>query len=117
MKWNFKFILSFLLVTSTVASWAQNIPSRPNPPRLVNDYADVLSAGDEANLERQLVAYDDSTSNQIAVVLIKTLDGYPKEEYANKLLREWGIGNKETNNGVLILAAIDDRQVWIEVGY
>ncbi|MFX5602861.1 TPM domain-containing protein, partial [Acinetobacter baumannii] len=44
-------------------------------------------------------------------------DGYEIAEYANKLFREWGIGNKKTNNGVLILAAIDDRKVWIEVGY
>jgi uncharacterized protein len=50
-------------------------------------------------------------------VLIKTLNDRPVEEYATKLFREWGIGNKKTNNGVLILAAIDDRKVWIEVGY
>ncbi|MGQ7398861.1 TPM domain-containing protein, partial [Streptococcus suis] len=76
-----------------------------------------LSADQAAILEQKLVALDDSTSNQIAVVLIKSLDGYEVAEYANKLFREWGIGNKKTNNGVLILASIDDRKVWIEVGY
>ncbi|HAK12506.1 MAG TPA: methanol dehydrogenase, partial [Chitinophagaceae bacterium] len=55
--------------------------------------------------------------NQIAVVLIRSLEDYPIEEYANKLFREWGIGNKKTNNGVLLIAAIDDRKVRIEVGY
>ena len=64
----------------------------------------------------KLVAIDDSSSNQIAVVIIPTLDGYPKEEYANKLLRDWGIGGKK-NNGILLLIAINDRQMWIEVGY
>jgi uncharacterized protein len=117
MKLKLKFILSCLLVLATITAWSQNIPSKPNPPKLVNDYAGVLTPDEEQRLERQLVSVDDSTSNQIAIVLVKTLDGYPKEEYANKLFRSWGIGNKSTNNGVLILAAIDDRQIWIEVGY
>ena len=96
---------------------AQEVLPRPNPPRLVTDQAGVLSAGELQALEQKLVAFDDSSSNQIAVVLIKTLNDRPVEEYATKLFREWGIGNKKTNNGVLILAAIDDRKVWIEVGY
>ena len=96
---------------------AQNIPSRPNPPRLVNDFAGVLSPSEVQQLEQQLVAYDDSTSNQIAIVTVKTLDDYPIEEYALKILRDWGVGNKKTNNGIVILAAIDDHKVRIEVGY
>jgi uncharacterized protein len=96
---------------------AQEVLPRPNPPRLVTDQAGVLSEGERQALEQKLVALDDSSSNQIAVVLIKTLNDRPVEEYATKLFREWGIGNKKTNNGVLILAAIDDRKVWIEVGY
>jgi uncharacterized protein len=82
----------------------------------VNDAAGVLSKEQVEILEQKLVALDDSTSNQIAVVLIRTLDDYPIEEYANKLFREWGIGSKK-NNGVLLIAAIDDRKVRIEVGY
>ena len=96
---------------------AQEVLPRPNPPRLVTDQAGVLSASELQSLEQKLVALDDSSSNQIAVVLIKTLNDRPIEEYATKLFREWGIGNKKTNNGVLILAAIDDGKVWIEVGY
>lgn len=97
--------------------YAQEVLPRPNPPRLVTDQAGVLSASEIQALEQKLVALDDSSSNQIAVVLIKTLNDRPVEDYATKLFREWGIGNKKTNNGVLILAAIDDRKVWIEVGY
>ncbi len=101
----------------SISLYAQNIPARPNPPRLVNDFAGVLSTEQEEILEHKLVALDDSTSNQIAIVLIKTLNDYPIEDYANKLYRSWGIGNKGTNNGVLVIAAIDDHKVRIEVGY
>lgn len=112
-----QYLLSILFVLVAFAGYAQNVLPKPNPPKLVNDAAGVLSPDQVAILEQKLVALDDSTSNQIAVVLIKSLDGYEIAEYANKLFREWGIGNKKTNNGVLILAAIDDRKVWIEVGY
>ncbi len=109
------FLLLFCIVG--LLTNAQNVLPKPNPPRLVNDAAGVLSAEQVAILEQKLVALDDSTSNQIAVVLIKTLDGAAIEDYAQKLFREWGIGNKKTNNGVLIIAAIDDRKMWITVGY
>lgn len=110
-------LLTALLVCFSILAVAQKIPARPSPPTLVNDFADVLTAEEERRLEQQLVAYDDTTSNQVAIVLINTLDDYPIEEYALRLFREWGIGNKQTNNGVLILAAIDDHKVRIEVGY
>jgi uncharacterized protein len=116
MKRIIKGVVWLLLLLPLVAV-AQNIPPRPNPPRLVNDIAGVLSAEQENMLERKLVAYDDSTSNQIAVVLISSLNEYPIEEYALKLFRDWQIGNKTTNNGILVLAAIDDRKIRIEVGY
>lgn len=112
-----KLLLILLLVVSFIAGIAQNVVPPPNPPRLVNDYAGVLSKEQVSILEEKLVALDDSTSNQIAVVILKSLDGYEVQEYANKLFRSWGIGNKKTNNGVLILASIEDRKVWIEVGY
>lgn len=106
-------LTSFLLV---VNSFGQNLPAKPNPPRLVNDFAGILSPDQQSQLENKLVALDDSTSNQIAVVTIKTLNDYPIEDYANKLFRSWGIGNKKTNNGVLVLVAVDDRKFRIEVG-
>jgi uncharacterized protein len=108
------FLQAFLFANNT---FAQNIIAKPNPPTLVTDMAGVLSAEQKQALENKLVAIDDSTSNQIAVVIIPSLDGYPKEEYANKLFREWGIGDKKTNNGVLLLIAINDREIRIEVGY
>ncbi len=110
-------LLVFAFCIAAVFSFAQNIPPRPNPPKLVNDLANVLSPDQEAALERKLVAYDDSTSNQIVVLTIRTLDNYPIEEYALQVLRTWGVGNKETNNGIVIVAAIDDRLIRIETGY
>jgi uncharacterized protein len=112
-----KLITLLLFACFAQIVFAQNILPRPNPPKLVNDVAGVLSPEQREILEQKLVALDDSSSNQIAIVLIPTLDGYPIEEYANKLFREWGIGHKGTNNGVLIIAAINDRKVRIEVGY
>lgn len=116
MKLSQKIVVGLLLLLPVFA-FAQNIPSRPNPPKLVNDLANVLSADQEATLERKLVAYDDSTSNQVVVLLINSLNDYPIEEYALQVFRNWGIGNKKTNNGVLIVAAINDRKIRIETGY
>jgi uncharacterized protein len=110
-----------LLILFTVFSFSvvigQDLLPKPNPPRLVNDVAGVLSPEQREILEQKLVALDDSTSNQIAVVLIKTLGDNSIEDYATKLFRSWGIGNKKTNNGILIIAAIDDRKMRIEIGY
>ncbi len=112
-----QFLVILFSVLSISFLQAQNVLPKPNPAKLVTDMAGVLSAEQKTILENKLVALDDSSSNQIVIVLLKTLDGYPIEEYATKLFREWGIGNKKTNNGVLILASIDERKIRIEVGY
>jgi len=99
-----------------VFAWAQ-FPVAPQPPRLVNDLAGVMSSAQQAELEKLLVAYDDSTSTQIAIVTVKTLDGYDVADYANRLYELWGIGGKENNNGVLLLLGFEERKVRIETGY
>jgi uncharacterized protein len=63
------------------------------------------------------VAYNDSTSTQIAVVMLSSLDGYPIEDYAFELGERWGVGQKGKNNGVVVLIAKDDRKVFIATGY
>jgi uncharacterized protein len=93
------------------------IPRRPSPPRLVNDFTNTLTPEQTEALEQKLVQYDDSTSNQVAVVIISTLQDYPIEDVGLGILRGWGVGNKEKNNGIVLLVAKDDRQVRIEVGY
>jgi len=93
------------------------IPARPNPPKLVNDLANVLTVEQVDALERKLVAYDDSTSNQVVVVTTQSLGDYAIDEVALGILRKWGVGTKEKDNGIVILAAIADRKMWIATGY
>jgi uncharacterized protein len=113
-----KILFLFFLLTVTLGLTAQiTVLPKPNPPSLVVDNANVLDAYDRDQLERKLVALDDSTSNQISIVTIHTLQDEPIEDLAVNTFRSWGIGNKKTNNGVLILVAVDDHKVRIEVGY
>ncbi len=95
--------------------YAQNFPEKPN--KLVNDYTNTLNSAQVASLEQKLVAFDDSTTIQVSVVLIKTLDGYEINDYGYQLGRKWGIGGSEKNTGILVLASIGDRQVTIQTGY
>lgn len=106
-----------ILLISGLQSYAQNIPPRPNPPRLVNDLAGILLRQEVDALESKLVAYNDSTSSQVAIVTIKSTGAYDISDVALKIFRDWGIGTKEKNNGLLILVAVDDRKVWIATGY
>jgi uncharacterized protein len=111
-------LLTLFLIAFCVNAQIENaIPARPNPPKLVNDFANLLTTEQEHALERKLVAYDDSTSNQIAIVIVNTTGDYPIEEVALRILRDWGIGNKNTNNGIVLLVAKDDRKIRIETGY
>lgn len=109
--------LLFLIAVATTTCFSQDFPTAPDPPRLVNDFAGVLSEQDKQTLENKLVIYNDTTSTQIAVILIRSLDGYPIDDYTIKLGEKWGIGQKKKNNGVLMLAAIDDRKIFIATGY
>ena len=110
-------IIALLLSVCAFAQIDKVIPARPNPPHLVNDLANVLTPEQEQALENKLVAYDDSTSTQIVLVTIKSLSDYPIEDVALQILRRWGVGNKEKDNGIVVLASIDDRKIRIETGY
>ncbi|WP_240619215.1 TPM domain-containing protein [Chitinophaga costaii] len=104
-----------LLITGRLS--AQQIASRPNPPRLVNDFAGVMVQSEVDELEHKLVAYSDSTSNQVLVVTINTTGDYDISDVALKYLRDWGVGIKGRDNGLVILVAKDDHKVWISTGY
>jgi uncharacterized protein len=112
-----RFLITLLLIGFAVTGFTQKVPPRPNPPRLVNDFTNTLTPDQVATLEHKLVAYDDSTSNQIAIVIIESTNDYAPVDYATKLGREWGVGNKKTNNGVIILIAKNDRAIFIAPGY
>ena len=107
-----KQLLLFISIVFCVLVHAQDIPipPKPNPPRLVNDYADQLTPEQEEALERKLVAYDDSTSNQIAVVIMKNLGGYEPEVFATELGQRWGVGGSKFDNGIVILVSMGNEE-------
>jgi uncharacterized protein len=107
--------LSLLFVIGLNEVTAQNFPQTPTGH--VNDYADVLNSNQEQQLERKLRAYRDSTSNVIAIAILDNLQGVTREEAANTIFNSWRMWEGERQNGVLILVAVDDRQMQIEVGY
>jgi len=114
-----KLLLPIFLFLATIsfAQLEKAVPEPPNPPRLVVDQTGTLTPDQVATLESKLVAYDDSTSNQIAVVIIPTTGDYDIAEFAFALGRKWGVGNREKNNGVVLLIAKNDRKVFVAPGY
>jgi uncharacterized protein len=117
MKIFFKNSWLFLLVLLPFLAAAKEVPPAPNPPKLVNDFVGILSSEEVQALEQKLVAYDDSTSTQIAVVIEQSLEGDDVFDYSYRLASAWGIGREGKNNGILIYVAIGDRKLWIQTGY
>lgn len=89
----------------------------PKSQGYVNDFASLLSSQGRASLETRLSQLEKDTSAEVAVVTIKSLEGYTIEDYAVRLFENWGIGKKSKDNGVLFLIASEEREVRIEVGY
>jgi len=115
----------FVLVTGLMISLAQmagqEVPRPMSPPRLVNDFAGLLDANQAATIEKDLVAYNDSTSTQIVVVIVNSLQGMDANYFAYKIGETWGVGQKGRNNGVVLLVKPKTPelrgQVAISVGY
>ncbi len=110
-------IIVCLLVTQI--GFAQyTIPKVPSEQTSVYDYADVLNPDEEAQLKEKLVRYSDSTTTQIVVITIESLQGEDIGILTPKWGQEWGIGgSKENDNGVIILLAKAERKIWISAGY
>ena len=83
----------------------------------IHDDAHVLKQETIDALEQRLKVYEDSTSNQIAILTIPSLDGEVLEEYSLKVAEAWKLGKKNKDNGVLLLIAVDDHEMRIEVGH
>jgi uncharacterized protein len=83
----------------------------------VNDYARVLDDAGKAAIEERLAAFESESSDQVVVAIIPSLDGQAIEDVAVRVFESWGLGQKEKNNGVLLLVAMSDRRARIEVGY
>ncbi|MEI9919374.1 MAG: TPM domain-containing protein [Bacteroidota bacterium] len=108
-------VLIYLCLVS-VAGFSQQRAVPPQGGYMIHDDANVLSQQDKAMLEYLVKAEADSTSNQIAVLIIKSLDGDDIDSYAIRVAKEWKLGQDNRDNGVLFLVAIEDRKMRIEVG-
>jgi uncharacterized protein len=93
---------------------AQALTVPPNDG-FVTDLAKILTPDQERAIETELTGYRNATSNEVAVLIVKALDGVPIESLGIETLRKWGIGTKK-DNGILLLIAYDDHTARIEVG-
>ena len=119
-KINIFFSILLIFVLST--GFGQELPSRPNPPRLVNDFAHILSPQEVSTLENKLVNFNDTTSNQITIITVKTLGDYTPSMFAFEIGEKWKVGQKGFDNGIVLLVKSklnsgDRGQAYIAVGY
>jgi len=113
-------VASFLLLGFFVAlttAFAQQKPPALKPVGYVNDFANVLSQSTRFQLTALCTEVDQKAHAQIAVVTVKSLDGRPIEDFAVELFKQWGIGPKQSERGVMIVLAVEDRRYRFEVGY
>ncbi len=116
----FSFCLYILLSVSALQVFADagsDFPKSPNPPRLVNDFAGLMTPAQQQNLESQLVSFAKETTNQITIVTVKSLGPYDVSEYATELGNRWGVGSKKNKNGIVVLVSSEDRKINISPGY
>ncbi|MFN8242184.1 MAG: TPM domain-containing protein [Bacteroidales bacterium] len=115
------FIISLLTFSPEIKAGNQDIPDKPVSRGLVFDFAGILMRPEEMSLEMKLVAFSDSTTTQIAIVIVPDLAGYDPSDYAQRLGEKWGIGVRGKNNGVLVLlkpkTAQSNGEAFITAGY
>jgi uncharacterized protein len=109
------FAVFFAVTTLAFSALALEVPS--NPLGRVSDYTNTLNTSEISQLEQVLKQYEQDTTNQIAVVLIPTLEGDNLEDYSIRLAEKWKIGQEGKDNGVILLVVKQDRKIRIEVGY
>ncbi len=106
--------LAFAVLLGSGTATAQTLPKFTG---FVVDAANVIPPDQEAALTKRLDDLQKTTGNQLVVATVPDLEGYPIEDYGNRLIRSWGVGLKDANNGAILLVAPNDRKVRIEVGY
>ncbi|MGL4731168.1 MAG: TPM domain-containing protein [Clostridium sp.] len=105
-------ILIFLLPVKSLAIEFE----KPTQYKYVNDYVGIVDEASKDEIVKIGKELEDKTTAQATVVIIDSLQGYPIEDYANKLFRKWGIGTSDKDNGLLILMSMEDRMYRVEVG-
>jgi uncharacterized protein len=116
MKLRTKLALLFAVLAFPLLLLAEKV-AQLKPTDYVNDFAHVLDSNTIAQLDNICQQVDQKAHAQIAVVTINSLDGDSVEDYAVALFKQWGVGSKSTNRGVLVLLAVKDHRYRIEVGY
>lgn len=106
----------FVLFINICAFAKVSIPSHTDR-FFINDYADVIDSETEDYIFEKGKAYNANGGPQVVVLTMKSIDGNDLEDFSIETARKWGIGDKEENNGVLILLVMDSRDIRIEVGY
>lgn len=106
-----------LLLWFPAVLWAQSTPDFPELTGRVVDRAEMLSPEVEARLTQMLQAHEQGSTEQVVVVTLEDLQGFPIEDYGYQLGRHWGIGQEGEDNGALLIVAKEEREVRIEVGY
>lgn len=109
-------LLALLAACAFMIAPAYAAPNYPDLSGRITDQAGLLSPQDKADLESTLAELEQTSTDQIAVVTVKSLEGYAIEDYGIGLARKWGIGQKGKDNGILLIVAPNDRKVRIEVG-
>jgi uncharacterized protein len=114
-------IVYFIILFSTQVLFSITIPEKPNPPRLVNDFASMLTSEEVNSLENKLVDYGKKTTTQIVVVIVNNLNGEDKSMVATEIGQKWGVGQKGFDNGIVLLikekTADSKGEVFIATGY
>jgi uncharacterized protein len=105
-----------LLLAFALSAFALDT-SKLKPSGYVNDFAKALDPAGKAQIEAFCTSLEQTTGVQMAIVTVDTLDDEPVEDVGNRLFREWGIGKKGKDNGVLMLFAIKDHKSSVELGY
>jgi len=109
-----RLVIVTALLLGNLTAFGSNIPTLQ---RRVTDQTGILSPSEQARLEENLMAFENETSNQIAVLIVNSLEGEAIEQYSIDVVDKWKLGTASKDNGVLLLVAVQDRQVRIEVGY
>ncbi len=111
-----KFFLSSVFLLYAILIYSLDVNSLI-PSGWVNDYAALLTQSEKLKIESLISEFEKKTGNEIAVVIIKSLEDNNLEDFTNRLFEKWGIGKKLKDNGVMILIALKERKIRIEVGY
>lgn len=111
-----RYLIFFVVVMMHVFLASVNAREVPVLTGRINDYASMISPEVRASIERKLRAFEDAESTQVVVLTVPSLEGEPIEKFSIKVAKTWKIGQKEKDNGVLLIVSKEDRRIRIEVG-